>query len=321
MKLTACSASFALLAVLMPASVAADEPIRVRELSIGSLVRAERLATPVPVRRSEGRCSTERPSAETVLRVEREIRPWLELARGGAEDKAAVNTIEVALWVVHIGGEGRLTDKQIVNQLAVLNKAFKGAKIQFKLLDNTVTFLDAADLPEAFHVDPFDDELVATLKGQFQEDPSRYLNLWTADIQDDILGFATFPWNLEDHAGLDGVVVGYWTFPGGAAAPFNKGDTAVHEVGHWLGLYHTFEHHGEFLNGCAGPGDFVGDTPAEAGPAPSFGCPTRRNSCPSKGNDPVKNFMDYSNDSCMTTFSPGQRKRMPGMAAAFRPTA
>lgn len=80
--------------------------------------------------------------------------------------------------------------------------------------------------------------------------------------------------------------------------PQGTGGAAVHEVGHWLGLMHTFG------GGCSDPNDYIDDTPAEK--EPNFECKVR-DSCPAMpGNDPIHNYMDYSPDSCKTEFTPGQ---------------
>jgi len=113
-----------------------------------------------------------------------------------------------------------------------------------------------------------------------------------------LLGQATFPTN--DNLPQDGVIVAYDAIAGARGGTMD-GDTVVHEAGHWLGLYHTFE------NGCDTPGDYVADTPPEAWAAQ--GCPTQFN---------LHNYMDYVDDGCMDRFTPGQSQRMSDSWAAFR---
>jgi hypothetical protein len=125
-----------------------------------------------------------------------------------------------------------------------------------------------------------------------------------------VLGWSRFPWQYAGAPYLDGVSINIASLPGGRATGYNLGDTLIHETGHWLGLFHTFQ------GGCAEPGDMVSDTPAEA--EPSFYCQTTRDTCTSPGLDPVHNFMDYSLDACMNMFTPGQVRRMDAAFAKWR---
>ncbi|GAX28675.1 hypothetical protein FisN_33Hh050 [Fistulifera solaris] len=150
----------------------------------------------------------------------------------------------------------------------------------------------------------------APMKDALHLGDRRVLNAYFVDFPNGSLGYATFPFN--DNGKLDGVVVGFDTLPGDGGR-FGEGDTLVHEVGHWLGLPHTFS------GGCFAS-DGVLDTAKTRDPY--NGCTpqlSRPDSCPtSTGADPIFNFMDYSDDVCMYEFTTGQKETMLAMWEFYR---
>jgi hypothetical protein len=219
-------------------------------------------------------------------------------------------TVNVYFHVItSASGAGNVPDAQIDDQIAVLNAAFAGTA-NFVLVATTRTANDAW-----FAMEPgtaAEQDAKAALRQGSADD----LNFYSANPGSSLLGWATFPSSYQSQPDDDGVVVLFSSLPGGTAAPYNLGDTGTHEVGHWFGLYHTFQ------GGCGGPknssktGDLIADTPSEASPA--FGCPTGRNTCSSPGPDPITNFMDYSDDFCMFEFTNDQYSRAEKQWAAYR---
>jgi hypothetical protein len=218
--------------------------------------------------------------------------------------------IPVYVHVIHNGVTGNVSDGAIAAQLDVLNDAFAGqtggASTRFSFVLGGVTrTLDAS----WFAMSP-GSLAEQQAKTALRQGGAGTLNLYTANPGGGLLGWATFPWSYATDPDDDGVVVLYSSLPGGSAVPYDEGDTATHEVGHWLGVYHTFQ------GGCSKQNDVVSDTPAERSPA--YGCPIGRNTCVSTGLDPIRNFMDYTDDACMYEFSSDQASRMSALFDQYR---
>jgi hypothetical protein len=215
--------------------------------------------------------------------------------------------IKVHFHVINNGSgisHGDIPQSQIDDQMQVLRDAYQKGKWKFKLVNVTRT------TNASWYTMTPGSQAEHQAKAALRQGSADDLNIYSANIGQGLLGWATFPSDYQADPTDDGVVILYTSVPGGTAAPYNEGDTATHEVGHWMGLYHTFQ------GGCNPPGDMVNDTPYEASPA--FGCPTGRNTCAQSGVDPIINFMDYSDDDCMNTFTKGQFKRMQAQWNLYR---
>jgi Pregnancy-associated plasma protein-A/Secretion system C-terminal sorting domain/Fibronectin type III domain len=251
--------------------------------------------------------------------------PQMKIRRGAI-------TIPVIVHVVYRAANPieNITDEQIMSQLEVLNKDYRrlnsdnkmtpsvftpfsaDCELEFKLAkrtpigkpttgiiryssDRKVTWgkSDEVKMPEKGGITPWD--------------ASKYLNLYVCAVGGGVLGYSSMPGSL---AAFDGVVIDYRYFGtvGTAVSPFNLGRTTTHEVGHWLNLRHTW---GD--TDCGD--DLVNDTPVQQGP--NYGCtafPHLTCSGDSKG-DMFMNFMDYTDDACMTMFSTGQKARIQALFA------
>lgn len=254
--------------------------------------------------------------------VERETEQWI--TQQSANKGAAVVTIPVVVHVVYNTTAQNISDAQILSQINILNQDFRKLNADVSLVPSVFAPL-AADCEIQFCMaqrDPngnatngivrrsttvtsfsTNDNIKRTANGG--SDPwntTQYLNLWVGNLSGGVLGYAQFPGGT---AATDGVVCLFSAFgnTGAAAAPFNKGRTATHEVGHWLNLRHIW--------GDANCGnDQVTDTPTQSGP--NYGCPAfPKISCSNGPNgDMHMNYMDYVDDACMYMFTAGQKSRM-----------
>jgi len=263
------------------------------------------------------RCGTQHPDAVEAESIEqRFIDEMMVSPRVGTESITSPVSITVNFHVIRSStGAGDVSDTRLNSQISTLNSAFSGRGFTFvrgttdRTNNSTWYGMNLGTTAERAAKQYF--------TGIASNNPRYVLNFYTANPSGGTLGWATFPWQLSGNPSMDGVVILHSAINGGSATNYNLGDTGVHEVGHWLGLYHTFQ------GGCGTgnnttSGDYVADTAAEYSPA--SGCPTGRDTCSYAGVDPIINFMDYSFDSCMYTFSVGQANRMVSMASTYRPS-
>ena len=211
-------------------------------------------------------------------------------------------------------------ESMIAAQMQVLNDSYSGrtaadaadTPFRFRLVDTTWTVNPTWDT-----VVPGKSGVERDMKKALYTGDARTLNVYAANIGGGLLGWSYFPKGYNHGRDfIDGVVMLDESMPGGVDPDTGKpwkyglGDTLTHEVGHWLMLEHTFNH------GCSASGDYVADTPREA--HPQFDCPTGADTCTAPGLDPIHNFMDYTQDSCMDMFTEGQADRMSDAWQQFR---
>lgn len=259
--------------------------------------------------RDDRRCATRHVWASEADEIQR------VLSRRESEPSSQPGSITIAVHfhVINQGtgmANGDIPDDMILDQLEVLNRAYAGSSngpnTPYRFVLSTI---DRTTHAAWYAMQPGSTAEKAA-KTALRLGGAADLNIYTTRPAGGYLGWATFPWDYRRNPLNDGIVIHGETLPGGSAGAYAQGDTAVHEAGHWLGLYHTFQ------GGCTPKNDYVSDTPQEKSPA--YGCPIGRNSCRANGVDPVENYMDYSDDACMFLFSEGQSTRMDQAGLTYR---
>ena len=268
------------------------------------------------------RCGTRHIDEATASQYESALQSFNSRRSPGQIRRSGSVTIGVYFHVVNKGAgvaNGDVPAKWLRDQVDVMNAAFAGA--------DPVAGATSANTPFRFQIVGVDRTTNAAwfnagigsaeereMKTALHVGGPETLNFYVNNAGGNLLGWATFPFWYDGDPLMDGVVVLYSSLPGGTCCGdrvYNQGDTGTHEVGHWLGLFHTFQ------GGCAAVyNDFVADTPSERSPA--FGCPGGRDTCPGAGVDPIENYMDYTEDSCMFQFSAGQSSRMEALSLQYR---
>jgi hypothetical protein len=290
--------------LLGPALAAPAQASQIEPAGDGSCLTAGASARGPQARGADTRAIT----AAEQTRIARETSARLA-ARGLSRSAAAAvgGTVPVYVHVMAgANGEGNVTASQISRQITVLNTDFAGG--ESTAAANTGFTFTLAGTDRFFNNTWHQDRQSTTYRAQTRKGGANALNIWIVDFAD--LGIATFPWDYASNPSIDGIRVDFASLPGGSATNFNRGKTATHEAGHWFGLYHTFQ------GGCTRVNDEVSDTAAQS--SPTSGCPIGRDSCSLPGLDPIRNYMDYSFDTCYRMFTSGQSARMSQMFAAYR---
>ncbi len=252
--------------------------------------------------------------------------------------------IPVVFHIIHNDSLENLSQAQIMDQIRILNEDFRkkagtagGASTDPLAADMQIEFRLAQYAPNGNKSDgiirvksSLTNNAGDQAKALSYWDSNKYLNVWIVKTINSsqvagggtILGYAQFPWQQSTQPTTDGImirsdqigVVGTGTVSQG-------GRTLTHEIGHWLGLLHTFQNGcvGGTASDCAYMGDQVCDTPPVT--AASFGCQEGKNSCNNDVPDlpdMIHNYMDYSDGTCLNMFTPGQKNRMYNSLANYR---
>jgi hypothetical protein len=230
--------------------------------------------------------------------------------------------IPVVFNVLYKTTAQNVSQAQLQSQVDVLNEDFSATNADYNLT-STYNSVKSGNIAVRFVLDlvkrrsttktswTTNDAMKKSASGIAPTSPTTKLNIWVCNMGGGILGYAQFPGGSSSTDGvvLDDNATGR---TGTAAAPFHKGRTATHEVGHWMNLRHIW---GDATCG----NDQVGDTPLHN--TANYGCPAagHLSTCSGTPVEMTMNYMDYSDDACMYMFSLGQEARMLAVFAVGGP--
>lgn len=257
--------------------------------------------------------------------------------QSGSGVGTTLRIVPVVFHIIHNDGEENISKEQIEDQIRILNLDFQrlnadtsntnpifksiasDAQLEFRLatIDPNGNCTDGIDRVRSYLTENAGDNV----KALSWWNNTMYLNIWVVKTIDDdggggtTLGYAYFPYIMLYSPEIDGIIVrsDYVGSIGTALSIGDNGRTLTHEIGHYLGLYHTFD------GGCTGAGDEVSDTPPVADA--NFGCPSGTNSCSTDNPDlvdQIENYMDYSNGTCMNMFTQGQKSIFDNTFSVYR---
>ncbi|WP_231374006.1 zinc metalloprotease [Aureivirga marina] len=289
--------------VALPENVSTEENVEFRNCLTSEVLEKQALEDP------------------TILQRMNQIEDFTKTYRTrerSATERSSIVYIPVVIHVVYYNYYENISYSQIQSQIDVLNRDFNKLNSEVSTIPSEFED-DAAAFNIYFYLDQIvrvqsnrsswgdsSDIKYSNRGGSDAWDTSKYLNIWVGNIGDGILGYAQFP---GGNPNTDGVVVSpqFFGTTGYVQTPFDLGRTTTHEVGHWLNLRHIW---GDSRN-CA-VDDFVYDTPSQN--SPNYGCPSYPTyHC--NTSDMFMNFMDYTDDACMSMFTNGQKVRSRALFA------
>ena len=281
---------------------------------------------------------------DEITKNEEFIKQWVSESGNDSKTRKTI-VIPVVFHVVYHSDEENVSEAQLLSQIAIMNQDYTltnsdtltkthpfakyagSLDIQFKIavqdpLGNNTSGITRTKTNTVFTEANLDDVKSTAKGGQDNWDPTSYLNIWVTNFDPSVglLGYATFPTELNSAPAMDGVAIQYTAIGNIGTAGTNgydanaKGRTVTHEVGHWMNLYHIW---GDDVCGD----DLVADT--EPADSANYHCPTfplhPKNTCGSSENGEMfMNFMDYTDDDCMKMFTIGQTTRMAAALAGPR---